>query len=77
MTTHQLDVTELYRWLDSKRRADGLSWRRLATQLGLASSTMTRLGQGYRPDADALVTLMAWLDIDLAHVTKPKETPNA
>lgn len=71
MTTHQLDVPELYRWLDTKRRAGGLSWRQLAAQLGLASSTMTRLSQGYRPDADALVTLMTWLDIDLAYVTKP------
>lgn len=71
MTRHQLDVPELYRWLDTKRRAGGLSWRQLAAQLGLSSSTMTRLGQGYRPDADALVTLLAWLDIDLAYVTKP------
>ncbi|MGW9371153.1 helix-turn-helix domain-containing protein [Streptomyces xanthophaeus] len=71
MTTHQLDVLELYRWLDTKRRADDMSWRRLAAQLGLSSSTLTRLGQGHRPDADALVTLMAWLDIDIAYVTKP------
>lgn len=71
MSRHQLDVPELYRWLDTKRRAGGLSWRQLAHLLGLASSTMTRLAQGYRPDADALVTLMVWLDIDLAYVTKP------
>lgn len=73
MSAYQLDVPELYAHLDHKRAQAGRSWRDLAAELDLSSSTFSRLKDGHRPDADALVTLIAWLDIDLAYVTQPKE----
>jgi transcriptional regulator with XRE-family HTH domain len=73
MTAYELDVPELYAHLDSKRRQSGLTWRGVAGIVGISPSTLTRLKDGNRPDADALVSLMAWLDLDLAYVTKPKE----
>ncbi|MFI6103195.1 helix-turn-helix domain-containing protein [Streptomyces sp. NPDC051310] len=73
MSAYQLDVPELYAHLDYKRTQAGRSWRDVAAELGLSRSTFSRLADGHRPDADALVTLIAWLDIDLAYVTKPKE----
>jgi transcriptional regulator with XRE-family HTH domain len=73
VSAYELDVPELYAHLDHKRTQAGRSWRDIAADLGLSASTFSRMKDGQRPDADALVTLIAWLDIDLAYVTKPKE----
>lgn len=57
----RVDVAKLYAALDGARRAKGLSWRQLATKVGCSPSTMTRLANGHRPDADAFVRLTTWL----------------
>jgi transcriptional regulator with XRE-family HTH domain len=50
-------------------------WRELARELDLSASTLTRLGQGKRPDADALMTIFVWLgmDTDIIYVISPRE----
>ncbi|MFE5368143.1 helix-turn-helix domain-containing protein [Streptomyces mirabilis] len=75
MSTHRLDVAELHRRLDVRRRQQRLSWRQLAARLDLSASTLSRLADGKRPDADALVSLLVWLDLDdgVNYVIKPKE----
>ncbi|MFE4818575.1 helix-turn-helix domain-containing protein [Streptomyces sp. NPDC056704] len=75
MSTHRLDVEELHRRLDARRQQQRLSWRQLAARLDLSASTLSRLADGKRPDADALVSLLVWLDLDdgLNYVIKPKE----
>jgi transcriptional regulator with XRE-family HTH domain len=77
VSTYLLDVAELRRRLDTRRLEQGLTWRQLADLVDVSPSTFSRLVDGNRPDADALVTLLVWLDLDdgLAHVIKPKETP--
>ncbi|WP_405888814.1 helix-turn-helix transcriptional regulator [Streptomyces sp. NBC_01136] len=79
MSTHRLDVPEPHRRLDVRRRQQGLPWRQLAPRLDLSASTLSRLADGNRPDADALVSLLVWLDLDdgLNCVIKPKETDHA
>ncbi|KAB1146786.1 hypothetical protein F7R91_14495 [Streptomyces luteolifulvus] len=64
MSSHRLDVPELHRRLDARRRDLGLTWRGVARQTGLAISTFTRIGKGRTVEADALVTLLVWLDLD-------------
>ena len=75
MSTYLLDVPELRRRLDVRRRERGLTWRQLAEQLDVSPSMFSRLADGNRPDADALVSLLVWLDLDdgLNYVIKPKE----
>lgn len=75
MTGHRLDVAELHRLLNLQRTARGLSWRDVAAATGICSSTLTRISHGNRPDADALVSLLVWLDMDtdLAYLIKPRE----
>ncbi|AVH59962.1 MULTISPECIES: helix-turn-helix domain-containing protein [Streptomyces] len=75
MSTYLLDVPELYRHLDVRRRQQGLTWRDLAALVDVSPSTFSRLADGHRPDADALVSLLVWLDLDdgLNYVIKPKE----
>ncbi|MFL6096003.1 MAG: helix-turn-helix domain-containing protein [Blastococcus sp.] len=77
MSSYQLDVPELRRRLDQRRRERGLDWKQVAAATGVSASTFSRLADGKRPDADALVTLLVWLDLDtdVALLIKPKETP--
>jgi len=75
VSTYLLDVPELHRRLDVRRRERGLTWRQIAEQLDVSPSMFSRLADGNRPDADALVSLLVWLDLDdgLNYVIKPKE----
>jgi transcriptional regulator with XRE-family HTH domain len=57
----RLDTGALYAALDAQRKARGLSWRQLATEVGVSPSTMTRLANGQRPDVDAFAGLVRWL----------------
>jgi transcriptional regulator with XRE-family HTH domain len=64
----------LYRRVDAQRVGLGMSWRALARELGLSRSTLPRLrGGGGAPDADALVSLLAWLGVgsDLGPLVVP------
>ncbi|NED75336.1 helix-turn-helix transcriptional regulator [Streptomyces sp. SID9944] len=71
-----MDVPELRRRLDARRRERGLTWRQLAENTGVSPSTFSRMTDGNRPDADALVTLLVWLDLDtdIAILIKPKDS---
>lgn len=77
MSIYLLDVPELRRRLDAQRLQQGLTWRQLADALDVSPSTFSRLADDKRPDADALVTLLVWLDLDtdIALMIKPKEAP--
>ncbi|MCX4391340.1 helix-turn-helix domain-containing protein [Micromonospora peucetia] len=61
MAQTRINVPALYAALDAARRSKNLSWRQLAGEVGCSPSTMTRLANGYRPDADAFMTLTQWL----------------
>jgi transcriptional regulator with XRE-family HTH domain len=45
------------------RKPAELSVRQLAQLLDISPSTLTRIRQGKRPDADTLAVLLAWLDV--------------
>jgi len=59
----RLNVRALYAALDKTRRSRDLSWRDLAKSAGVSPSTLTRLGQGKRPDVDSFGALVQWLGI--------------
>jgi transcriptional regulator with XRE-family HTH domain len=46
--------------LDSAREARGLTWKQLASQAGVSPSTLSRVGQGRRPDVDSFAALVSW-----------------
>jgi predicted transcriptional regulator len=77
MSTYELDVPELYQHLNSRRLERGLMWKDLASHTGIPPSTFSRMAEGKRPDADGLVSILVWLNLDtnLAHFIKPKDTP--
>lgn len=61
MTKPVVDVEALYSALDTKRKAKDLSWRQLATEVGVSASTLTRMAQGSSPDVEGFAKLLRWL----------------
>lgn len=61
MAQTRINVSALYAALDGARKSKNLSWRQMAAEVGCSPSTMTRLANGYRPDADAFMSLTQWL----------------
>lgn len=54
------DVFAFYSALDAVREARRLSWKEVAEKSGVNASTLTRIGQGKRPDVDGLAALLVW-----------------
>lgn len=63
MSRTKINVEGLYAALNADREERGVSWRQLAKEIGVSPSLLSRLGNGYRPDADGFVTLVRWLGL--------------
>jgi transcriptional regulator with XRE-family HTH domain len=61
MSRSRVDTRGLVLALDAERMARGLSWRGLAKEIGVSASLLSRLNNGYKPDADGFATLVKWL----------------
>ena len=72
-----LDVGALASAIEVVARHRKISMRNVAAETGLSSSTLTRLTRGQKPDADALVTLLAWLNADAAAFAVPRTSRDA
>lgn len=76
MTAYRLDVDKLHALLDAERRARGISWRAVARECGLSTTTTFRVTKGHKPDADGLVSLLAWGGLEIGMVTGEGEAPS-
>lgn len=56
----EFDLAAFYAAIDSHRVARRLTWKQIAAESGVSASTLTRMGQGKRPDVDGLAALLAW-----------------
>lgn len=63
MAKTKIDTAALAASLDGVRSERGLSWRQLATQIGVTPSLLSRLRNGYKPDAEGFMTLTSWLGL--------------
>jgi len=59
------DAEGFYAALDAHRQSLGITWKKLAIGAGVSPSTVTRMGQGKRPDVDSLAALASWSGIDV------------
>lgn len=71
---HVLDVQALADAIALVARHRDISMRTVSAETGLSPSTITRLSQGQKPDADGLVTLLVWLKTDAAAFAVPRPT---
>lgn len=49
-----------YAALNSVRLSRQLNWKEVAEEAGVAASTLTRMGQGKKPDVNGLAALLKW-----------------
>jgi hypothetical protein len=68
------DFDGFYRALDLTREARGLNWKQVAEQSAVNPSTLTRMGQSKRPDADGLASLSAWSGLNPADFVAGKRS---
>ncbi len=64
-TRYVLDSAALARAVATIARHRRISMREVAAETGLSPSTLSRLSQGQKPDADGLLTLLVWLGEDV------------
>lgn len=74
MSGWALDIDKLAVAVDTVLRYRGISARAAAAEIGVSPSTLTRLKQGQKPDADGLVSLLAWLNAEAHTFTKAVES---
>ena len=55
-----------YRALNNIRRERAASWRQVAREIGVGKSTLARMAQNKRPDADGLAALSRWAGLNPA-----------
>jgi transcriptional regulator with XRE-family HTH domain len=58
------DADGFYESLDNERKSRGLNWKDVAREADVSPSTLTRLGQGRRPDVDSFSKLCGWGGLD-------------
>jgi transcriptional regulator with XRE-family HTH domain len=52
-----------YAALNAERASRGLNWKEVAEQSGVQASTITRMGQGKKPDVNGLAALLGWSNL--------------
>lgn len=58
--TDRFDVEGFYAALNAARLSRHMTWKEVAEEAGMSASTLSRIGQGKRPDVDGLAALLAW-----------------
>jgi len=66
VSTLEFDGMRFYKSLNDVRELKKLNWKQVGAQTGVSASTLTRMGQGKKPDADSLAKLSAWGGINPA-----------
>lgn len=56
----RFDNEAFYAGLNATRLSRQLTWKDVAEEAGISASTLTRIGQGKRPDVDGLAALLKW-----------------
>lgn len=68
---------KFYQAVNAKRTSRAASWRQVAREVGIGKSTLARMAQNKRPDADGLAALSYWAEVnpaDFVFVEPPAAT---
>jgi transcriptional regulator with XRE-family HTH domain len=75
------DTEAFYAALNAERASRGLTWKEVAEQSGVQASTITRIGQGKKPDVNGLAALLGWSNLQaetfMRNVSKAPANPMA
>jgi hypothetical protein len=67
----RFDFERFYQAVNAKRTARSASWRQVAREVGIGKSTLARMAQNKRPDADGLAALSFWAQLNPADFVDP------
>ncbi len=62
----KFEFEKFYQAVDAKRTQRAASWRQVAREIGIGKSTLARMAQNKRPDADGLAALSFWAELNPA-----------
>ncbi len=62
----KFDFEKFYQAVNAKREERAASWRQVAREIGVGKSTLARMAQNRRPDADGLAALSYWAGLNPA-----------
>jgi transcriptional regulator with XRE-family HTH domain len=62
----KFDFEGFYQAVNAKRTERAASWRQVAREIGIGKSTLARMAQNKRPDADGLAALSYWAELNPA-----------
>ena len=70
----KFDFEKFYQAVNAKRTARAASWRQVAREIGIGKSTLARMAQNKRPDADGLAALSFWAELNPADFVRLEPT---
>ena len=70
----KFDFEKFYQAVNAKREARSASWRQVAREIGIGKSTLARMAQNKRPDADGLAALSFWAKLNPADFVRAEPT---
>jgi hypothetical protein len=73
----KFDFEKFYQAVNAKRTARSASCRQVAREVGIGKSTLARMSQNKRPDADGLAALSYWAELNPADFVVPEMTGSA
>jgi len=59
----RFDSEAFYAALNAARLSRQKTWKEVAQESGVAASTLSRIGQGAKPDVNGLAALLAWSNL--------------
>lgn len=62
----KFDFQKFYQAVNARRTERAASWRQVAREIGIGKSTLARMAQNKRPDADGLAALSYWAELNPA-----------
>ena len=77
LTRYVLDSAALASAITTIARHRKISMNQVARETGLSPSTLTRLSQGHKLDADGLLTVLMWLGDDAWPFARERENGQA
>ena len=71
----RFEFEKFYQAVNAKREERAASWRQVAREIGIGKSTLARMAQNKRPDADGLAALSFWAALNPADFVCVEHTP--
>lgn len=63
MTEDRFDSEAFYAALNAARLSRQKTWKDVAEEAGVNASTLSRIGQGAKPDVNGLASLLTWANL--------------